>query len=385
MRESEMTSKERMLVAMTNGIPDRVPICPDLSNMIPSRLTGKPFWDIYYYNNPPLWKAYIDCVRRFNIDGWFWYVGLGRSKSDQRQFRDEIVSRTEDELVVRTYCQTPAGELWQETVYRPNDPPVVTRQWIKDLKKEFKHLQYFFPDPKDSDDEEFQQAKRLIGDDAVVGFWVHYPALMFDYRDGHENVYYDYYDNYDLVMEFVHMWDRWAVKYLERALDAKPDFIQTGHSGTLTLQSPEIFRETGLPTLKKITRMCKEAGVPTMLHSCGQERELVKICAEETDLDAINPLEVSPMGDCELAELKRCYGHRLALMGNVHTTEVMLRGTPDQVEAAVKKCIEDAGENGGFILSTGDQCGRDTPEENIRRFVEAGLKYGRYNGTRPSV
>ena len=34
----------------------------------------------------------------------------------------------------------------------------------------------FFPDPKDADDEEFQQAKRLIGDDAVVGFWVHYPA-----------------------------------------------------------------------------------------------------------------------------------------------------------------------------------------------------------------
>ena len=52
-------------------------------------------------------------------------------------------------------------------------------------------------------------------------------------------------DNYDLVMEFVHMWDRWAVKYLERALDAKPDFIQTGHSGTLTLQSPRSFRETG--------------------------------------------------------------------------------------------------------------------------------------------
>jgi len=122
-----------------------------------------------------------------------------------------------------------------------------------------------------------------------------------------------------------------------------------------------------------------------MLHSCGKQKELVKICAEETDLDAINPLEIPPMGDCDLGEIKRLYGDGLALMGNVHTTEVMLRGTPDDVEAAVKQCIEDAALSGGYILSTGDQCGRDTPPENIRRFVEAGLKYGQYDGSKPSV
>ena len=108
------------------------------------------------------------------------------------------MSRTEDELVVRTYCQTPAGSCGRRRCIGPMIP-VVTRQWIKDLKR-VQAPAVFFPDPKDADDEEFQQAKRLIGDDAVVGFWVHYPALMFDYRDGHENVYYDYYDNYDLVM-----------------------------------------------------------------------------------------------------------------------------------------------------------------------------------------
>jgi hypothetical protein len=28
--------------------------------MVPCRLTGKPFWDIYVFQNPPLWKAHID-------------------------------------------------------------------------------------------------------------------------------------------------------------------------------------------------------------------------------------------------------------------------------------------------------------------------------------
>ncbi len=56
----------------------------------------------------------------------------------------------------------------------------------------------------------------------------------------------------------------------------------------------------------------------------------------------------------------------------------MLRGTVDDVVAASKKAIDDAGKGGGFILSTGDQCGRDTPDENIFAMVETAKTYGKY-------
>ncbi len=81
------------------------------------------------------------------------------------------------------------------------------------------------------------------------------------------------------------------------------------------------------------------------------------------------------MGDCDLAEVKRLYGHKLSLMGNLHTTDLMLRGTAEQVKAAARKAIDDAGTGGGFILSTGDQCGRDTPDENIFALVEVCKTY----------
>ena len=84
------------------------------------------------------------------------------------------------------------------------------------------------------------------------------------------------------------------------------------------------------------------------------------------------------MGDCDLAEIERKWGHRIALKGNLHTTGIMLMGTPDQVEEAAKKAIDAAAPGGGFVLSTGDQCGRDTPEANIFRLVETARKYGRY-------
>jgi len=40
--------------------------------------------------------------------------------------------------------------------------------------------------------------------------------------------------------------------------------------------------------------------------------------------------------------------------------------------------IDDTAEKGGFILSTGDQCGQDTPEENIRAMIETAKTYGKY-------
>ena len=75
------------------------------------------------------------------------------------------------------------------------------------------------------------------------------------------------------------------------------------------------------------------------VHSCGPEKELVKIMAEETSLTVIDPLEIPPMGDCNLAELKRLYG-KLTLKGNLHTTEVMLKGSVQDVINASKEAID---------------------------------------------
>jgi uroporphyrinogen decarboxylase len=48
------------------------------------------------------------------------------------------------------------------------------------------------------------------------------------------------------------------------------------------------------------------------------------------------------------------------------------------VEKEAIKLLEIGKPGGGFILSTGDQCGRDTPDENIFKLVEVCEKYGKY-------
>jgi len=377
-----MTSKERMLAAMNKRQPDMVPVAPDISNMIPCRLTGKPFWDIYHKADPPLWRAYMDAVRFFKMDGWFIYGGVHfKPKHDERTWESEIISREDERFTVRGTCHTPAGDLWSETIFYIADPPTVTHAWIKDLKEDLPKIRYMFPEIDGLDRAPLDEQIAYCGDDAAVACCVGVPGLhdLHGWFDGGEiaAVYAmaDYPDEFD---ELIAIEQEHYCRSAEMLIEAKPDFILLGASGLWTLSSPDIFRKCSLPTIQRVTRMCKEAGLPSMLHACGKDRELVDIFVNETDLDCVNPLEIPPMGDCDLAEIKRTYGLKIALMGNIHTTEVMLKGTPDDVRRACEEAIDAAAAGGGFILSTGDQCGRDTPFDNIHAMVETARRYGKY-------
>ena len=103
----------------------------------------------------------------------------------------------------------------------------------------------------------------------------------------------------------------------------------------------------------------------------------MEVAAKETDLSSIEPLEPPPGGDCNLAEIKRLYGKRIALKGNIQTTKLLMAASKE-VERMARWCIDAAGEGGGYVLSTGDQVGRDTPEENLCKLVEVARKYGKY-------
>lgn len=366
-----MTSRERMLTAMWNREPDRVPVAPDTSNMIPCRLTGKPFWEIYLYRNPPLWKAYIDCVRHFGFDGWLPSVG------SQTKYRNcAIVKRTAERIYLQSYHEENGKRVWHPnvTVFYVNNPPTKGVPCEKvGLPLEPEQWEDFEdPAPEMGEAEALAAAREYMGDDGVVGIYVGIPGLY------NVELVYEYYDNYRRVKERALEEEAQLDARMEQVIAMRPDFILTGFSGCLIFQTPDIFRDLGLPSLQKITRMAKDAGIPTQVHSCGPERALVEICAKETDLSSINPLERPPMGDCDLAEIKRLFGRDISLMGNLHTTEHMLHGTPEIVARESKWCIDVAAEGGGFILSTGDQCGRDTPDENIMAMIEAAKTYGVY-------
>lgn len=370
-----------MITAIRNEQPDRVPVAPDMSNMIPARLTGKPFWEIYYFGDPPLWRAYIDAVRYFGIDGWFIYGDMQYQWSGDRYEAIEDLRKGPDRWIVRRRHRIDGRRYQTETTYYVADPPTRTRKPVADIELDWDLLEALFVPPVGYNPSLLRAQRATLGDAGAFGVGVGYPGFQawFGLFSGElMDLSVWYYEQPASIERLRQLHERQALAMMEMVLEERPDFVLLGGSGTITLQSPKIARELSLPTIQKLTRMAREAGVPTMLHSCGKECDLVHWCAEETDLDCINPLEVAPMGDCDLREIKRLYGDRLALMGNLHTTAVMLRSSPDDVERAAREAIDAAADGGGFILSTGDQCGRDTPDENIFRLVETAKRYGQY-------
>ncbi len=371
-----------MLAAMRNKKPDMVPVAPDTSNMIPCRLTGKPFWEIYLYQDPPLWEAYIHCCKRFGFDGWQPAVPVQfeyeiEAARNQPQWRQAIVKRTADRIYTRTHATVNGKEQWSAacSIYYIDNPPTAGVPLVKVGLPEGPPAEWEDVKPRSHYPgvSAFHKARQMMGEAGVVGAAVHLPGLSLQPASV-----YEYYDERDKVAARCEQQRQAIVRRLREMLKLKPDLILIGISGHMINNPEPIFRELSLPALKDVTRLCKEADVPSQIHCCGPEYALVKISAEESDLSNINPLEIPPMGDCDLADVKRKFGRKLSLMGNLHTTDVMLKGTPHEVREASKKAMDDAAEGGGFILSTGDQCGRDTPDENLYAMIETARTYGRY-------
>jgi len=377
-----VTPRERLKTVLRGGIPDCVPVAPDFSNMIPARLTGKPFWDLYLYNDPPIWEAYIECAKRFEIDsvmdGYF-PLRLPGEPDPEEGWEKFIVFRTSERIVTQRSRKENGKRVWQPVVdvYYVADPPTENvepgRISLPSEPERWEPLEGV--KPVDTGPAGLRRVMSLMGDQGLVGVWLAHTAAL-----GNEQQIMDYYMNPDKH-------EQWAAERVQAvearfarvmAMDIRPDFLCVGGSGTLVYQTVEMFRQLAFPAVKRAIELATAAGIPTQVHSCGPEKELVKIFAEETTLTVIDPLEVPPMGDCVLADLKRLYGSRVVLKGNLHTTNVMLRGTVDDVVAASRKAIDDAAEAGRFILSTGDQCGRDTPDENLRAMIETARTYGRY-------
>jgi uroporphyrinogen decarboxylase len=378
-----MTPRERLLCVLNGGVPDCVPVAPDFSNMIPARLTGKPFWDLYLYNDPPIWEAYIECAKHFGIDslmdGYFPLTFPEEVSGNGSEWERSIVFRNDERIVVQASRLENGKRVWQDrvTVYYVADPPtgrvVPEKIGLPPVPERWEPIEGI--KPVDRGPEGLKRVKELMGDQGLVGSFVISSCAL-----GDEASIFRYYDNPDKHEE----WAEERIERMERRfarimeMEVKPDFLCVGGSGTLVFQTVEIFRKLALPAVQRCIEMATDAGLPTQIHSCGPEKELVKIMARETGLTVIDPLEVPPMGDCDLAKLKRLYGKDIVLKGNLHTTKLMLHGCPEEVAAASRKAIDDAAENGGFILSTGDQCGRDTPDENLQAMIETARSYGKY-------
>jgi len=77
-----------------------------------------------------------------------------------------------------------------------------------------------------------------------------------------------------------------------------------------------------------------------------------------------------------LKEVARALQGRVTMNGNIHTVETLIRGKPADVRREVSEILEAFAGNPRVIVGTGDQVGRETPEENLHAMIDC-VKQGR--------
>lgn len=139
--------------------------------------------------------------------------------------------------------------------------------------------------------------------------------------------------------------------------------------------SPKFLRETFILCLRRTVEPLKEAGIKVIFHSDGYLMDIIPDLIE-AGIDGLNPIE--PMASMDIGLVKKKYGDKLVLAGNVDCSQVLPLGAVEEVREATKECIRKASTGGGHFIGSSSEVTPATPVENILAFYETCRTYGRY-------
>ena len=139
--------------------------------------------------------------------------------------------------------------------------------------------------------------------------------------------------------------------------------------------SPQHFKDIIYPAMKRLYKNWHSYGLYIIKHSDGDLTPIMDLLVD-TGLDCLHPID--PLAGMSLEKIKKEYGDRICIMGNVNCAGNLVFGTKDQVVEEVKHCIDVAAPGGGYILSSSNSIPRSVKPENFVAMIETVKQYGKY-------
>ena len=174
-----------------------------------------------------------------------------------------------------------------------------------------------------------------------------------------------------LVEAILDLFFDWSAAIAERVCAMGFDFyVSTDDMAfkTAPLFSPAVFRELAMPRYR---RLAERITLPWVVHSDGNLMPFV----DDLLTLGIAGLHPNEKGAVDIREMKRRYGGRLCLLGNVDLN-ILGIGTPQEVDDEVRELIRDVGPGGGYIVTSGNSLAGYLKPENVLALAEAVQRYG---------
>jgi uroporphyrinogen decarboxylase len=140
------------------------------------------------------------------------------------------------------------------------------------------------------------------------------------------------------------------------------------------MMSMELYRKMVKPYHARVFSYIKSRSSAKILyHSCGSVAHLIPDLIE-LGVDALNPVQVSAKG-MDTKTLKREFGKDICFWGGIDTQRVLPFGSVQDVQAEVRRRVEDLGP-GGYCVCAVHNIQADVSPENICAMYDAAREYG---------
>ncbi len=143
---------------------------------------------------------------------------------------------------------------------------------------------------------------------------------------------------------------------------------------TGTMISPHDLRKYVFPWQRRICNQAHRKDLPFILHACGNLTRIMDDLIDFVKIDAKHSFEDAIM---PVAEVKRRWGDRVAILGGVDVDVLSRRDVPEVVEY-VKKVMSQCLPGGCWALGSGNSIPNYVKVDNYMAMLKQGPKWGRY-------
>jgi uroporphyrinogen-III decarboxylase len=365
MAREPMTSRDRMLTALNNGIPDRLPVTIHQ-------------WQDFHLKTFMNGMSDVEAFDAVGLDAaiTIWDANEGKT-SPQWQVEETKTKVGPDQWITDYTIITPAGVLTQKD--ESNEYTTWTVEHIIKHPEDMLLIKNYLPVPR-LIHQIVRQKKAELGDSGILrglvfgeqaGPWQHAACLY-----GVEPLILATYDDPAWVHELLGSLTEKKLRFIEESLaGAAFDLIEMGGgAASSTVISPQIFKEFCLPYDRQLHEALHQVGHKVVYHTCGGMMAILDLIVEN-GCDASETLSPPGVGgDAIPEEIKHRIGRKVCLIGGMDQINILTSGTPEQVRKETRRLSEILGPGGGFILSASDHFFH-APRENLRAFAEAAHEF----------
>ncbi len=382
-----MTSKERFLTALDGKLPDRLPvtthhIMPYFLNTCMNGVSNDEFFDRFGLD-PINWVVahkpdesagqYCDPSQ-----GEVGFLEAERVSTDNWRIETEELTGFE-----YTTCRyrfiTPKKTL--SMVLQGNDQTTWISEHLIKEKSDIDIIGEYATAPKCDVDEVNRQAKEW-GERGLVrghiccfdvfgqpGTWQDAACLC-----GIEKLIMATFDDPGWVHALLTILKDRKKVYARSLKGARYDILELGGGdASTTVISPDIFDRFVAPYDTELIECAHGAGQRIAYHTCGGMMPILEQIADMKP-DAMETFTPPDMGgDTDLKEAKRRIGERVCMIGGFDQFHYFTRCSPEKTRLEVRRCFEEIGEGGGYILATSDHF-FDADPDLIEAFADEARK-----------